>query len=185
MPAGPVDRTDAPFARPADLTKDDRTTPRRGPRRSRDSRMLPVCDDDSDVSRRNSPAARARAPGHRRHVPAAVNLVVVESDGSRPDRPDYLGGGGQARRHRAACNRGHGLLRCCVEFEVPPAAREATSPSIIARHRRPRKSGRLHICSVRRSPASARKWSAFRTRRNLLPRARPRLETGTRRRLSS
>src|SRR5712691_1353298 len=42
---------------------------------------------------------------------AAVNLVVVESDGSRPNRPDYLRGGGLARRHRAACNRGHGLLR--------------------------------------------------------------------------
>src|SRR3954463_587170 len=70
---------------------------------------------------------------------AAVNLVVVESDGSRPDRPDYLDGGRQARRHRAACNRGHGLLRCCVEFEVALAARRAPSPSIIARDRGPRK----------------------------------------------
>jgi hypothetical protein len=47
----------------------------------------------------------------------AVNLVVVESDGSRPGRPDCLRGGEQARRHRAACNRGHGLLRCCVELK--------------------------------------------------------------------
>jgi hypothetical protein len=47
----------------------------------------------------------------------AVNLVVVESDGSRPGRPDYLRGGEQARRHRAACNRGHGLLRCSVELK--------------------------------------------------------------------
>jgi hypothetical protein len=46
----------------------------------------------------------------------AVKLVVIESDG-RPGRPDYLRGGEQARRHRAACNRRHGLLRCCVEFK--------------------------------------------------------------------
>ena len=63
---------------------------------------------------------------------AAVNLVVVERDGSRPDRPDYLGGGGQARRHRAACNRGHGLLRGCVELmeRWPPEwpAAQALSP---------------------------------------------------------
>jgi hypothetical protein len=47
----------------------------------------------------------------------AVNLVVVECDASRPRRPDCLRGGEQARRHRAACNRGHGLLRCCVELK--------------------------------------------------------------------
>src|SRR5947208_12041002 len=70
---------------------------------------------------------------------AAVNLVVVERDESRPGRPEYLGGGGQARRHRAACNRGHGLLRGCVEFEVAPAARMATSPNIIAGDRGSRK----------------------------------------------
>ena len=68
---------------------------------------------------------------------AAVNLVVVESDGSRPDRPDYLGGGGQARRHRAACNRGHGLLRGCVEFKVAMAPEgqpaQALSPEIEVR----------------------------------------------------
>ena len=139
MPAAPVDRTDVPFVLPADLRKDDRTKPRTGPRRNPDSRMLTVCDDDSDVSRRSSPAARARAPGLADTWTAAVNLVVVESDGSRPDRPDYLGGGGQARRHRAACNRGHGLLRGCVEFEVALAARMATSPSIIAGDRGSRK----------------------------------------------
>ena len=46
--------------------------------------------DDCGVSRRSSPAAHARARG--RYVDTyvvAVNLVVVESDGSRPDRPDY------------------------------------------------------------------------------------------------
>ena len=68
---------------------------------------------------------------------AAVNLVVVKSDGSRPDRPDYLGGGGQARRHRAACNRGHGLLRGCVEFTCAGRQkgnqRKALSPEIEVR----------------------------------------------------
>jgi hypothetical protein len=63
---------------------------------------------------------------------AAVNLVVVESDGSRPDRPDYLRGGGQARRHRAACNRGHGLLRGCVEFRNDRDASRTSNPAIIA-----------------------------------------------------
>jgi hypothetical protein len=64
------------------------------------------------------PAAHARAPGpYADTYVVAVNLVVVESDGSRPGRPDYLRGGEQARRHRAACNRGHGLLRCCVELK--------------------------------------------------------------------
>src|ERR1044071_1889404 len=96
--------------------KDDRTRPRKEPRRSPDSRMLPVFDDDSDVTRRSAPDARTRAPAFADTWTAAVNLVVVESDGSRPDRPDYLGGGGQARRHRAAGNRGHGLLRGCVEL---------------------------------------------------------------------
>ena len=87
-----------------------------------------------------APLLRAHAhPANADTWPAAVNLVVVESDGSRPDRPDYLGGGGQARRHRAACNRGHGLLRGCVEFEVALAARMATSPSIIAGDRSSRK----------------------------------------------
>ena len=42
--------------------------------------------------------------------------VLGDLFGSRPDRPDYLGGDEQARRHRAACNRGHGLLRWRVEF---------------------------------------------------------------------
>jgi hypothetical protein len=98
--------------------------------------LLIPSDDDCDVSRRSSPVAQARAPGppllgcaQARHASyreaspyadtyvVAVNLVVVESDGSRPDRPDYLRGGEQARRHRAACNRGHGLLRCCVELK--------------------------------------------------------------------
>jgi len=65
------------------------------------------------------PCARARAPGpYADTYVVAVNLFVVECDGSRPGRPDCLRGGEQARRHRAACNRGHGLLRCCVEFEV-------------------------------------------------------------------
>jgi hypothetical protein len=63
---------------------------------------------------------------------AAVNLVVVASDGSRPDRPDYLRGGGQARRHRAACNRGHGLLRGCVEFRNDRDASRTSNPAIIA-----------------------------------------------------
>jgi hypothetical protein len=85
-----------------------------------------------------APLLRAHAhPAFADTWTAAVNLVVVESDGSRPDRPDYLRGGGQARRHRAACNRGHGLLRGCVEFEVarPPEWRpaEALSPEIGAR----------------------------------------------------
>ena len=81
------------------------------------------------------PVARARAPGppslaraqarytsygeaspYAYTYAVAVNLVVVESDGSRPGRPDYLRGDEQARQHRAACNRGHGLLRGCVEF---------------------------------------------------------------------
>ena len=53
----------------------------------------------------------------RRHVRCGRHLIVVESDRSRPAGPDYLGGGEQARRHRAACNRGHGLLRCCVELK--------------------------------------------------------------------
>src|SRR4029453_5146536 len=80
-----------------------------------------------------APLLRAHAhPAFADTSTAAVNLVVVESDGSRPDRPDYLRGGGQARRHRAVCNRGHGLLRGCVEFEVVPGARSATSPNIIA-----------------------------------------------------
>jgi hypothetical protein len=75
--------------------------------------------DDCYVSRRSSLVARARAPGpHADTYAVAINLVVVESDGSRPCRPDYLCGGEQARRHRAAFNRGHGLLRCCVELKV-------------------------------------------------------------------
>jgi hypothetical protein len=88
------------------------------PGRILDSRnLLTLSGDDCGVSRRSSPAAHARAPGpYADTYVAAVNSVVVESDGSRPDRPDYLRGGGQARRHRAACNRGHGLLRCCVEL---------------------------------------------------------------------
>ena len=65
-----------------------------------------------------APLLRAHAHPARTQTrtTAAVNLVVVESDGSRPGRPDYLRGGGQARQHRAACNRGHGLLRGCVEL---------------------------------------------------------------------
>ena len=63
---------------------------------------------------------------------AAVNVVVVESDGSRPDRPDYLYGGEQARRHLAACNRGHGLLRLSVEVNDGAGTFEAASPTIIA-----------------------------------------------------
>ena len=77
--------------------------------------------------------ASTRARPVRRHVRVAVNLVAVECDGSRPGRPDYSGGGGQARRHRAACNRGHGLLRCCVEFEGALRDRRAASAGIITR----------------------------------------------------
>jgi hypothetical protein len=73
---------------------------------------------DYGVSRRSSPAAHARAPGpYADAYVVAVNLVVVESDGSRPGRPNGLRGGEQARRHRAACIRGHGLLRGCVELK--------------------------------------------------------------------
>jgi hypothetical protein len=97
--------------------------------------LLTLSGDDCDVSRQSSPVAQARAPGppslarakpvasygevspYADTYAVAVNLVVVESDGSRPGRPDYLRGGEQARRHRAACNRGHGLLRCCVELK--------------------------------------------------------------------
>ena len=104
--------------------------------------LLALSGDDCGVSRRSSPVAHARAPGHLRspaqaHLAGygeaspyadtyvvAVNLAVVESDGSRPGRPDCLRGGGQARRHRAACNRGHGLLRCCVEFRNDPDVRK-------------------------------------------------------------
>lgn len=101
--------------------------------------LLIPSDDDCDVSRRSSPAAQGRAAGlYADTYAVAVNLVVVESDGSRPDRPDYLGGGEQARRHRAACNRGHGLLRCCVESRWRWCL-GATGSSIIARDRGPRK----------------------------------------------
>ena len=80
--------------------------------------LLTLSGDDCGVSRRSSPVAQARAPGpYADTYVVAVNLVVVESDGSRPGRPDDLRGGEQARRHRAACNRGHGLLRCCVELK--------------------------------------------------------------------
>jgi len=80
-----------------------------------------------------APLLRAHAhPAFADTWTAAVNLVVVESDGSRPDRPDYLRGGGQARRHRAACNRGHGLLRGCVEFRNDRDASRTSNPAIIA-----------------------------------------------------
>ena len=104
--------------------------------------LLIPSDDDCDVSRRSSPAAQARAPGPYADTYAvAVNLVVVESDGSRPDRPDYLRGGEQARRHRAACNRGHGLLRCCVEFEVALVPRSNQPKHYRARSRSAQISG--------------------------------------------
>ena len=116
--AVPAGRIAAPFVQPAFLTTNGSMYLRPmsgqslGPRK-----LLTSSVDDCDVSRRSSPAAHARAPGPYGDTYAvAVNVVVVESDGSRPDRPDYLGGGGQARRHRAACNRGHGLLRGCVEL---------------------------------------------------------------------
>ena len=134
--------------------------PRTGPRRNLDFRMLTVYDDDSGVSRRSSPVARTRTrptfarPRQARFASSgeaspyadtyavAVNLVVVENDGSRPGRPDYLRGGEQARRHRAACNRGHGLLRGCVELKVALVRR--TSPSIIAREGKPAQISRDH-----------------------------------------
>src|SRR5262245_10734921 len=78
-----------------------------------------------------APLLRAHAHAHPALADtwtSAVNSVDVESDGSRPDRPDYLRGGGQARRHRAACNRGHGLLRGCVEFQVAPASQKGNQP---------------------------------------------------------
>jgi hypothetical protein len=92
----------------------------------------------------------------------AVNLVVVECDGSRPGRPDDLRGGEQARRHRAACNRGHGLLRGCVELKCRWCL-AATSPGIIARDRSPRKSQKPHgherwlLCAVALSMAATAK----------------------------
>src|SRR5262249_43814337 len=39
-------------------------------------------------------------------------------DGSRLSRPRQLFGSEQARRHRAMCNRGHGLLLRCVEVQM-------------------------------------------------------------------
>jgi hypothetical protein len=61
----------------------------------------------------------------------AINLFV-ESDGSQPVQPAYLRGGEQARRHRVACNRGHGLLRCYVEYWYPGTPyRSKSIPQII------------------------------------------------------
>src|SRR6187455_2641041 len=92
-----------------------------------------------------APLLRAHAhPAIADTWPAAVNLVVVESDGSRPDRPDYLGGGGQARRHRAACNRGHGLLRGCVECRIERNATRTSGPAIIAGRRMAHKPVQVH-----------------------------------------
>ena len=62
-------------------------------------------------------AADGEASPYADTYTVAVNLFVVERDGSRPGRPDYLRGGEQARRHRAACNRGPGLFRGCVELK--------------------------------------------------------------------
>ena len=124
--------------------------------------LLIPSDDDCDVSRRSSPAAPARAPGPYADTYAmAVNLVVVESDGSRPDRPDYLGGGEQARRLRAACNRGHGLLRCCVELKCHWLCWGTTSPSIIARDRSTRKSERSQFRTGEpRVPRTSQNWGS-------------------------
>src|SRR5262245_53733910 len=126
MHAGPVGRTAAPCVRPACLTTNDWMYLRPKPGQILDPRnLLTLSGDDCDVSRQSSPVAQARAPGPYADTYAvAVNLVVVESDGSRPSRPDYLRGGEQTRRHRAACNRGHGLLRCCVEFRNDPDVRK-------------------------------------------------------------
>ena len=118
MRAVPVGRTAAPFVEFAYLMTNGQMClrPMLGQTLDRRRNLLISSNDDCDVSRRGSPVAHARAPGPYADTYAvAVNLVVVECDGSRPGRPD-LRGGEQARRHRAACNRGHGLLRCCVEL---------------------------------------------------------------------
>ena len=153
--------------------------PRTGPRRNLDSRMLTVYDDDSGVSRRSSPAAHARAPGpYADTYVVAVNLVDVESDGSRPDRPDYLRGGGQARRHRAACNRGHGLLRGCVEFRNDP---DVNLGNVQPSHYRRKTDGRqagAGACNVSARRASRiSEWGRFACRRMALQRPGPRPRT--------
>ena len=73
------------------------------------------------VFQENAPLVRAHAHVARTQIRTErPSTVWVESNGSRPGRPGWLLGGGQARRHRAACNRGHGLLRGCVEFRNGP-----------------------------------------------------------------
>ena len=75
-----------------------------------------LCSDDYVVSKR-APLLREHTPDlHAQMGIAAVNLFV-ESDGSQPDKPVYLCGGGQARHHRVVCNRGHNLLRSYVESQ--------------------------------------------------------------------
>lgn len=85
-----------------------------------------------------------------------INLLV-ESDRSPPVQPAYLSGGEQARRHRVAYHRGHGLLR--FQDRVTPQGRDAVPKQHCRRCLGERcKPGLFHSCTTYSASPMIRSW---------------------------